>query len=148
MTTTVKFKRLGDHLLPLPSRGNEFAAGIDLAYAGDSTVIAAGQRALLKSGYAVMLPAGHYGRVAPRSGLAYKHGIDVMAGVIDIDYRGEVGIILYNSSGVDFTVNFGDKIAQLIIEKAAYFAPELVEELPDTDRGEGGYGSTGGSALV
>ncbi|ROS00081.1 dUTP pyrophosphatase [Sinobacterium caligoides] len=145
---TIKFKRLGEHGLPLPSRGNEFAAGVDMAYAGESTVIAAGQRKLLKSGFSVMLPAGHYGRIAPRSGLAYKHGIDVMAGVIDIDYRGEVGIILYNTSEKDFIVSFGDKIAQLVVEAISYASPELVDELPETDRGEGGYGSTGHSVLA
>ncbi len=145
--TTLKFKRLGEHDLPLPSRGNEFAAGIDMAYAGENTVVKAGERKLLKSGFSVMLPPGHYGRIAPRSGLAYKHGIDVMAGVIDIDYRGDVGIILYNTSDIDFNVNYGDKIAQLIVESIAYPEPELVDELPETERGEGGYGSTGHSAL-
>ena len=100
-------------------------------------------KALVKTDIQIALPDGCYGRVAPRSGLAHKHFIDVGAGVIDQDYRGNVGVILFNFNDTDFEVAKGDRIAQLILERI--FLPEL-EELPsldDTDRGAGGFGSTG-----
>ena len=88
---------------------------------------------------------GHYGRVAPRSGLAYKYGIDVLAGVIDVSYRGEIKVILNNCTHCDgFIVKKGDKIAQLILEKCSTPQVRIVAELSDTDRGEGGFGSTDG----
>lgn len=84
-----------------------------------------------------------YGRVAPRSGLAVKHFLDVGAGVIDCDYRGAVGVVMFNFSDKDFQVTQGDRIAQLIIEKIAMLDVIQVEDLDDTDRGAGGFGSTG-----
>lgn len=84
------------------------------------------------------------GRVAPRSGLAYKHGIDTMAGVIDADYRGPVGVILANLSETDFPVKIGDRIAQLIVERVVMPDVVVVDQLEDTVRGAGGFGSTGG----
>jgi len=89
------------------------------------------------------VPEGTYGRVAPRSGLAWKHHIDVGAGVIDADYRGNVGVVLFNHSEKDFPVQVGDRVAQLILERI--IVPDVVEvqELPDTIRGAGGFGSTG-----
>lgn len=91
----------------------------------------------------VELPSGCYGRVAPRSGLAAKNHIDVGAGVIDEDYRGNVGVVLFNHAQADFDVKRGDRIAQLICERIFY--PELVEvsTLNETERGAGGFGSTG-----
>ncbi len=139
---TLLFKRLLDHGLPIPSRGSDFAAGLDLQSA-EETIIEPGQRKLIKTGFAVQLPEGHYGRIAPRSGLAYKHGIDILAGVIDIDYRGDIGCILYNTSTTPFSVHVGDKIAQLIVEACSYPETLEVEDLPATTRGGGGYGSTG-----
>ena len=139
---TLLFKRLFDHGLPVPSRGSEFAVGLDLQ-AGEAAVIDPRKRQLIKTGFAVQLPDGHYGRIAPRSGLAYKHGIDVLAGVIDIDYRGDVGVIILNTSDQPFTINVGDKIAQLIVEACSYPDVKEVEDLPETMRGQGGYGSTG-----
>lgn len=91
-----------------------------------------------------MIPSGCYGRVAPRSGLAVKNFIDVGAGVVDSDYRGNVGVVLFNFSDEDFQVKKGDKVAQLICEKIEY--PELIEEkenLTVTERGDAGFGSTG-----
>ena len=86
----------------------------------------------------------HYGRIAPRSGLAYKNGIDILAGVIDSDYRGDIGVILYNTdSNSDFEVKIGDKIAQIIIEHCSGVNFVKTETLPITKRGEGGYGHTG-----
>merc|ERR1719348_2253279 len=126
-----------------PTQGSKYAAGLDLASA-ETKVIKAGGRALVKTDLQVALPDGCYGRIAPRSGLAYKKGIDVGAGVIDQDYRGNVGIILFNFGHEDFKVEKGDRIAQFILEKI--FIPTLVEsseKLEETVRGEGGFGSTG-----
>jgi dUTP pyrophosphatase len=94
-------------------------------------------------GIAIELPHRTYGRIAERSGLATKHGIGIQAGVIDNDYRGSVGVCLINRSQVEYNFKRGDKIAQMIIER--YYTPELqeVSELGDTDRGSGGFGSTG-----
>ena len=92
------------------------------------------------------MPPLTYGRVAPRSGLAYKKGIDVGAGVIDEDYRGEVGVILFNFGEEDFEVAPGDRIAQLILEKISMVGLKEVDDLDQTDRGAGGFGSTGVSA--
>lgn len=127
-----------------PTKGTDQAAGYDL-YAAQNAEIDPLRRALIKTNISIAIPKGYYGRIAPRSGLAYKNGIDVMAGVIDSDYRGDVGVILYNT-GVDvFNIKQGDRIAQLIIEKCHVADWDLVEELSDTDRGEGGYGHTGKS---
>lgn len=122
--------------LPLPYRN-------DSAYAG---VIPPRGKALFKTDIAIAVPAGTYGRVAPRSGLALKHGIDTGAGVIDEDYRGNVGVILFNHSDVEFTVAAGDRIAQLILEKIETPPIQCVEDLDDTARGAGGFGSTGVAA--
>lgn len=140
--TKLLFKRLDGNKNDLPSRGSESAAGMDLRAFGDHR-IEPGQRILVKTGWAVSLPDGHYGRVAPRSGLAYKHGIDVLAGVIDVDYRGDIGVILLNTSDQSFVVETGDRIAQLIIEKCSYLDAEETYSLPESSRGAGGFGSTG-----
>ncbi|KAA5604371.1 dUTP diphosphatase [Roseospira marina] len=131
-----------------PVYGSAYAAGLDLRadlHKNDPmmTTLAPGERRLIKTGLAVAIPPGHYGRIAPRSGLALKYGIDVLAGVIDEDYRGEIGVILLNTSRIPFTVEHGDRIAQLVIEKIARPAPEYVDALPETGRGVGGFGSTG-----
>lgn len=106
-------------------------------------VVPARGKLLVKTDIQIEVPTGCYGRVAPRSGLALKNSIDVGAGVIDEDYRGNVGVILFNFSEADFEVKKGDRIAQLICERIAY--PNLVEvdSLTETARGEGGFGSTG-----
>ncbi|PLN78393.1 deoxyuridine 5'-triphosphate nucleotidohydrolase [Aspergillus taichungensis] len=125
-----------------PTRGSAFAAGYDV-YSAKETVIPAKGKALVDTGIAIAVPAGTYGRIAPRSGLASKHFIDTGAGVIDADYRGEVKVLLFNFSEVDFTVQEGDRIAQLIVERI--YTPEVtvVEELEESVRGAGGFGSTG-----
>ncbi|CAM0875519.1 unnamed protein product [Alopecurus aequalis] len=137
----LKVKKLSENAI-LPRRGSALAAGYDLSSAADAVVPARG-KALVPTDLSIAIPEGTYARIAPRSGLALKHSIDVGAGVIDADYRGPVGVILFNHSEVDFTVKPGDRIAQLIIEVIA--TPEVVEveDLDATVRGEGGFGSTG-----
>ncbi|XP_046689241.1 deoxyuridine 5'-triphosphate nucleotidohydrolase, mitochondrial-like [Homalodisca vitripennis] len=98
---------------------------------------------MVKTDLKIMLPEGCYGRIAPRSGLTWKNGIDVGAGVIDEDYRGDVRVILFNHSDEPFTIEAGDRIAQLICEKIYYPELEEVQELDETNRGSGGFGSTG-----
>lgn len=125
-----------------PTRGSDEAAGYDL-YSNENGVIEPKDRLLVKTGVVMVLKKGTYGRIAPRSGLAFNYGIDVLAGVIDSDYRGEIGVILYNTGKNTFEFNKGDRIAQLII--TPILTPELkvVDQLDETNRGEGGYGSTG-----
>jgi len=103
---------------------------------------------LVSTGIAVKIPEGYYGRVAPRSGLAVKNNIDIGAGVIDSDYRGEVKVLLFNFGSQPFEFKTGDRIAQLILEKITTPEPEEVDDLDSTDRGAGGFGSTGVSDRV
>ncbi|ODV96625.1 hypothetical protein PACTADRAFT_48455 [Pachysolen tannophilus NRRL Y-2460] len=128
----------------LPTRGSPFAAGYDL-YSSEKALIPAKGQGLVSTDISIIVPIGTYGRVAPRSGLAVKHGISTGAGVIDADYRGEVKIVLFNHGDKDFEINAGDRIAQLVLEKIvnAEVAEISKEELDDTERGEGGFGSTG-----
>ncbi|KAK4188543.1 dUTPase-like protein [Podospora australis] len=127
----------------LPTRGSAFAAGYDL-YAARDAVIPARGKALVDTDISIAVPAGTYGRIAPRSGLAAKHFIDTGAGVIDADYRGPVKVLLFNHNDADFEVKEGDRVAQLIVERI--YTPEIVEvqELEESVRGAGGFGSTGG----
>ena len=129
----------------LPKRGSELAAGYDL-YAAYDMVVEPHGKGISKTDIARAIPPGYYGRVAPRSGLAVKHHIDVGAGVIDADYRGNVGVVLFNHSDEEFKVTKGDRVAQLILEKIITPAVVEVEDLDAlgaTARGAGGYGSTG-----
>lgn len=153
-TDVLRVKRLTD-TATIPTYGSNGAAGLDLYadLAGRETVlgIEPGERMLIKTGISIAIPRGHYARIAPRSGLAFKNGIDVLAGVVDEDYRGEVGVILYNTTQKDrsgayqqpFAINHGDRIAQLIIEKYTPCLPVEVDSLDDTSRGVAGFGSTG-----
>ena len=125
-----------------PVRGSERAAGLDLRSAYDLIVPSRG-KALVKTDLQIQVPSGSYGRVAPRSGLALKNFIDVGAGVIDEDYRGNLGVVLFNHSDEEFQVKRGDRIAQLICERIFYPELEEVDKLDETQRGEGGFGSTG-----
>ena len=126
----------------LPTRGSNFAAGYDLSSAQD-IVIPAGKHALVRTDLGISIPLGTYARIAPRSGLALKHGIAVGAGVIDADYTGPLGIILFNHGSLDFPIKIGDRVAQLILEQIQL--PEVVEvkDLAATERGNSGFGSTG-----
>jgi dUTP pyrophosphatase len=137
---TFQFQKLSEHART-PTRGSKQAAGLDL-YAAEESIINAKSRGLVKTDIAIKVPEGTYGRVAPRSGLALKCGIDVGAGVVDEDYRGNIGVVLFNFGDTDFKVNKGDRIAQLIFEKIMYAEPVEVESLDETKRGAGGFGSS------
>ncbi|KAI3873824.1 hypothetical protein MKW92_052188 [Papaver armeniacum] len=137
----LRVKKLSEKAV-LPSRGSSLSAGYDLSSAAEMTVPARG-KSLIPTDLSIAVPQGTYARVAPRSGLTWKHSIDVGAGVIDADYRGPVGVILFNHSDVDFQVKMGDRVAQLIIEKIITPEVEQVEDLDSTVRGSGGFGSTG-----
>jgi dUTP pyrophosphatase len=140
MNAKLKVSKLHEAAV-LPRKGSARAAGYDLSSL-ESFILKPGQRHLFKTGLSFEIPTGMYGRIAPRSGLAYKNGIDVMAGVIDEDYRGEIGVILINLGDLDKPVVPGDKIAQIIFEN--YNDVDVIEAnaLQETERGSGGFGST------
>lgn len=119
--------------------------GFDLSSAYDICIPAKG-KGIVKTDLAIAVPLNTYARVAPRSGLAVKNFIDVGAGVVDYDYRGNVGVVLFNHSDLDFNVKRGDRVAQLVLERISMADIEEVEELFDTERGASGFGSTGVSA--
>lgn len=129
----------------LPARGSLHAAGLDLYSIESITLAARGGRAGVRTGLAVSIPQGFYGRVAPRSGLAVRHGLDVLAGVIDSDYRGEIICAMINHGEEPFHVEAGTRVAQLIIEAIATPEPVWREALTETVRGQAGFGSTGKS---
>lgn len=144
---SVLFKKLpvaGD--LPLPAYESEHAAGMDICAALEEPVLLQpGERQLVPTGLQMALPAGYEVQLRPRSGLAYKHGITLLnaPGTIDADYRGEIKVLLINHSNHAYRIEHGDRIAQMIVSQVSRLEPELREELPDTVRGEGGFGSTG-----
>ena len=138
----INVKRLSENAT-IPTQGTSFAAGYDLYAAEDATIVC-GTRKLVKTNISMEITPGYYGRIAPRSGLAYKSGIDVLAGVIDSDYRGDIGVILYNTDkNIDFVVKKGDRIAQIIFEACYTATLNNVENLDNTLRQGGGFGSTG-----
>jgi len=126
----------------LPIRATTGSAGYDLTAIRDD-VIEPGSRKLLPIGVAIKLPEGVYGRIAPRSGLAVKKGIQVGAGVIDPDYTGEIHVLLFNHGTEPFEIHSGDRIAQLILERFEFHEVIQVDSLTQTTRGAGGFGSTG-----
>lgn len=128
----------------LPTKGSVDSAGYDLSSVEDDVVINPGQRMLIDTGIRVSLPEETYGRIAPRSGLAFKYGIDVLAGVVDRDYRGNIKVILQNHGDKAFVVKSGDRVAQFIVTKIDSASPMIqVDDIEETARGEGGFGSTG-----
>jgi dUTP pyrophosphatase len=138
----IQIKKLSDQA-KIPTQGSKYAAGYDL-YAAEEVLVNTMGRKLVKTNISISIPEGYYGRIAPRSGLAYKNGIDVLAGVIDSDYRGDIGVILFNSDhNLDFQVNVGDRIAQIIIEKCHSVNWDTVENLEASVRSEKGFGSSG-----
>ncbi|MBC2861844.1 MULTISPECIES: dUTP diphosphatase [Stappia] len=147
MTLPLRVRRLAHGLdLPLPSYQSEEAAGMDLLAAVEAPlVIAPGARALVPTGIAIALPPHTEAQVRPRSGLAARHGVTVLntPGTIDPDYRGEVKVILINLGDEPFTVERGSRIAQMVVAPVARAELIEVNELDETRRGEGGFGSTG-----
>ena len=144
MPTTIevlRFKQL-DPKAVLPARGSALSAGLDVCSIED-VELQPKQRAVVRTGLAVAIPPGFYGRVAPRSGLAAKNGLDVLAGVIDSDYRGEIRCVLYNTGDDPIELPAGTKICQLIVETIITPEASWVNDLDETARGAGGFGSTG-----
>ena len=130
----------------LPAYATAQSAGMDLRANLDAPItLHPMERRLIPTGLHIALPEGYEAQVRPRSGLALKHGLTVLnaPGTIDADYRGEVGVVLINLSADDFVINDGERIAQLIIARYEQADPVVVEELDETERGEGGYGHTG-----
>ena len=138
---SLRFKQL-DSRAVLPKRGSALAAGLDVCSIED-VEIGPKQRVMARTGLAVAVPPGFYGRIAPRSGLAAKNGLDVLAGVIDSDYRGEICCLLYNTSDEVIKLAAGSKICQLIIEQIITPDATWATDLDETARGAGGFGSTG-----
>lgn len=131
---------------PLPEYATPLSAGLDLrANIEESIVLRPMERQLIGTGLYIALPPGYEAQVRPRSGLALKHGITVLntPGTIDADYRGEVKVLLINLSAEPFTINEGERIAQMVIARHEHAELALVEELDETERGAGGYGHTG-----
>jgi dUTP pyrophosphatase len=130
--------------LPLPARATAGAAGMDIVSAVDVT-IEAGARELVPTGFAVAVPHGYELQLRPRSGLALKHGISLpnAPATVDSDYRGEIRVILINHGDAPFEIRRGERIAQLLVQRVEPVVFHEVSELPATDRGDGGFGSTG-----
>jgi dUTP pyrophosphatase len=142
----IKIDVMNESLNKLPRYETEYSAGLDVrAYLEESIIIQPLSHKLIKTGLKVAIPEGYEIQVRPRSGLAFKEGVTVLntPGTIDSDYRGDIGVILYNTSDDEFIVNPGDRIAQLILAPIVQIQWEPVTELPETVRGEGGFGHTG-----
>lgn len=143
----VSIQRLpGTEDVPLPEYATEGAAALDLRAAVECDVaLQPGERKLIPTGLRMAIPSGYEGQIRPRSGLALKHGITMVntPGTIDSDYRGPVGVIMINLGGEPFIVRRGDRIAQLVIAPVVHATLEEADDLPDTQRSEGGFGHTG-----
>ena len=150
-TITVAIKRLPgntseDNQTPLPAYHSEHAAGMDIcAHLAEPLIIKKGEIALVPTGFAIALPVGWEAQIRPRSGLAVKHGLSIpnSPGTIDADYRGEVKVALINLGSADFTIENNMRIAQMIIKRVPVVQWDVVQELPETERGDGGFGHTG-----
>lgn len=149
---TVNLKRLPHGAdLPLPDYATAQSAAVDLQAAIDGVqVIAPGKRAMIETGIAIALPAGFEAQVRPRSGLAAKNGVTVLnsPGTIDADYRGEIKVILINHGDAAFEIERGMRIAQLVVAPVTQVAWQAVDDLDETARGSGGFGSTGTKGVV
>ena len=133
-------KRLSKDI-PLPSRSTTHSAGLDLSSA-EACTIPVGERRIVRTGLQIAVPSGHYARIAPRSGYAVSHGLDVLAGVVDEDFRGELMIVLANFGSTPFNISIGQRVAQLILEKISLLPVEEVKDLPSSTRGTLGFGSS------
>lgn len=142
----MKIKIINKSKHDLPQYATEASAGLDLRANIDSPLtLNSLERVLVKTGLFIELPIGYEAQVRPRSGLAFKNGVTVLntPGTIDADYRGEIGVILVNLSNTPFVIEDGERVAQLVIAKHEQAEWVLVEELAETERGAGGFGSTG-----
>lgn len=126
----------------LPVRGKPGSAGLDLCSVEEKTIYP-GEKEIISTGISIEMPEGYTGLIWPRSGLAANHAIDVLAGHVDPDYRGEIMVVLINHGKASFKVDVGDRIAQLLIQPYAHIDPVEANYLGKTERGEGGFGSTG-----
>lgn len=140
-------KRIGDHDLPLPKRATDGSAGLDLQSASkQEIVIQPSERMVIPSGWGMQIPDDCVGLVWPRSGMALKYGIDVLAGCIDSDYRGEINVVLVNHGSESFAIRYGDRIAQILVMpcERTWIAEWRGDNWESqTTRGAGGFGSTG-----
>ena len=143
----VRIKKVRDAAIKLPHYMTPHAAGMDLCACleGKEVLLEPGQRQLIPTGIAIALPEGFEAEVRPRSGLALKHGVTLLntPGTIDADFRGEVGCIMINLGQGPFTIKDGDRIAQLVVHEVCRVELVEVAELPESTRGEGGFGHTG-----
>ena len=144
---TVKFRRLSHAKdLALPSYASAGAAGLDIVAAVDQSIcLKPGARAAIPTGFSMSIPSGYEAQIRPRSGLALKHGVTIAnaPGTIDSDYRGEIKIILLNSGKRSFTISRGMRIAQMVLAAVATMKPIEADDLDETERAAGGFGSTG-----
>ena len=141
----IKVKKLKKNAI-VPSYAHPGDAAMDL-FSSEDCVIRAGERRLVSTGIAMELPEGYFSSIRGKSGLAAKKGIDILGGVIEYTYRGDYGVVMLNTGKEDFEVFAGDKIAQVVIAPVATVEVEEVEELSNSVRGEGAWGSTGGSNI-
>lgn len=144
--STLQVKVINKSKHPLPEYATIMAAGLDLKANLDNAILLKPmQRELVSTGLFIELPEGYEAQIRPRSGLASKHGITVLnsPGTVDADYRGEIKVLLINLSGSDFQVSDGERIAQMVVSQHAQVAWKAVTELKESERGDGGFGSTG-----
>jgi dUTP pyrophosphatase len=139
----IKIKKIKENAI-VPKYAHHGDAGVDL-YSTEDYILKPGERTLVSTGIAISIPPGHEAQVRPKSGLALKHGISIVntPGTVDCEYRGEIGVIAINLGQEDFKIEKGNKIAQMVFNKIEEADFEEVEELDDTTRGDGGFGSTG-----
>jgi len=138
----IQLQRIGAHDLPLPKQATEGAAGFDLQSA-EYVILYPGQRIAIPTGFAWAIPLGQVGMIRPRSGLAVRNGIDVLAGTVDSDFRGEVAVVLINHGDRPLDIEAGDRIAQMVVQPCMVGVTVECGELQSTERGNCGFGSTG-----
>lgn len=137
----VRIKKIDSNAI-IPQYSSEDAAGLDF-FSNEDYEFQVGETHIIKTGIQMEIPKGYAGLIWDRSGLSSKHSVEKMAGVIDSDYRGEIGIVLHNQSKKSYKISKGDKVAQMLIQKVERVLIKEVDELSETPRGTGGFGSTG-----
>jgi len=141
MRVEVKVKKLKENAV-VPRYAHEGDAAMDL-FSVEDYVVGAGKRVLVSTGIAMELPEGYFASIRGRSGLALKKGICILGGVIEHSYRGEYGVVVLNTGDEDFVIKVGDKVAQVVVAPVATADVEVVDELSESERGDGAWGSTG-----